>query len=263
MGQSLIFLQFFKGGNSMKKLFIVPVLLLAVVVVYGRDVMAHETHQYRIGDKTYEFVVGSLNEPVSVDDKSGVDLRVREIMEEDAEAEDDHGVTEGAVEGLNQTLKVEVSAGTQKKVFDLSPVFGAVGSYKTTFYPTLQTTLSYRFFGRLNETPINLTFTCNPAGHPQSAEDKTEVAVSDGVARILKRGAFGCPVSKASLGFPEPSASVHDLASEDQAGDAALADFGATSRNYNIFTLAVAGLALLLAVGAYMRSPSGTAELPR
>jgi hypothetical protein len=245
-----------------KVLFLVPVVLFAIVA-FGRDVLAHETHQYRIGDKTYEFVVGSLNEPIAVDDKSGVDFRVREVAEETAVGEDDHDAPTGAVAGLDQMFKVEIAAGTQKKVFDLSPVHGAVGSYKTTFYPTLQTTLSYRFFGTLNSVPINITFTCNPAGHPQSAEDTTEVAVSEGVARILKRGAFGCPVAKASFGFPEPSASIYDLSTQDSARDAAVADLGATSRNFTIFTLAVAGLALLLAVGAYMRSPSGTAELPR
>lgn len=215
---------------------------------------AHEVHNYRIGGKLYEFVVGSLNEPITVDDKTGVDFRVRELSGHGASA--DHHATEGAVEGLDQTLKVEVSAGDKKKTSDLSPVFGQSGAYKTTFYPTVQTTLTYRFFGTLNNTPIDLSFSCNPAGHPQAEEDTNEVVMSEGVVRTLKRGAFSCPVAKADLGFPEASASLYDLGQKTSGLDARVSELSSTLRNTSLLALGLAILGLIVGIGAWMKNKS-------
>ncbi len=123
-------------------------------------VSAHETHVYQIGEKTYQFVVGSLNEPIIVDDNTGVELVVTEA---DAVHEEEvgHGSAEGAVTGLDQTVQVELQAGDQKKVLALRPKYGAPGTYTAKFYPTVQTTYTYRFFGTVNNVPIDLSFSCN------------------------------------------------------------------------------------------------------
>ena len=229
-----------------KKIFLtfsVSLLLLFVAL----PVSAHEVHTYKIGNKTYEIVVGSLNEPITVDDKTGVDFQVHEITnamtEEHDEMAMDHSSTPGAVAGLDQTVKVEVSAGGKKRVFDLSPTFGTPGAYKAVFYPTVQTTLTYRFFGTINSTEVDLSFSCNPAGHPQADEDKSQVAVSEGVTRLSKRGAFSCPVAKADLGFPEPSVSNYDLNSKvDALGDSS----APASKSLTTTALTLAGLSLIV-----------------
>src|SRR5947207_12044500 len=93
-----------------------PCILLGV-----QAAAAHENHLYRIGAKTYQLTVGSLNEPVAIDDKSGLDFKV--------ELQPGGGAKPGPVPGLEQTLKVEIAAGGKKKVFNLQSSFGTPGSY--------------------------------------------------------------------------------------------------------------------------------------
>ena len=179
----------------MKNNIIAGVALLALLA--PSFALAHEHQVFTIGGKSYEFVVGSLGEPLVVDDKTGVDLRVSQ-----------GGV---AVEGLEKDLKVELIAGDKKKTLDMTTVYGTKGSYKAIFFPTIQTTLTYRIFGKINNTPVDLSFTCNPAGHVAEPDDKTAVPVSEGVVRTLKSGQFGCPMDKAELGFPEESMTSVEL----------------------------------------------------
>lgn len=179
-------------------------LLATACTLLGVQVVAaHENQVYRIGGKTYQLTVGSLNEPVAIDDKTGLDFKV--------ELQPGGGAKPGPVTGLEQTLKVEVAAADKKKVFNLQSSFGTPGSYKTSFYPTVQTTLSYRIFGTIEDVPVDLTFTCSPAGHARVPEDTTEVKVSDQVTRISKRGSFGCPIAKSDVGFPEAAPSLFEL----------------------------------------------------
>lgn len=177
---------------------------------------AHETQQFRIGDKEYSFVIGSLNEPVTVDDKTGVDLTVSLVGAEEAHDDHEAGATDdhaaaAPVMGLEATLKVELQAGDAKKELPLTTQYGKPGSYKAVFFPTVQTTYTYRLFGTIEDQAIDLSFTCNPAGHPATPEDTAEVEVSENVTRTLKKGAFGCPAAKADLGFPEPAATMVEL----------------------------------------------------
>src|SRR5581483_10082148 len=113
-----------------------------------------------------------------------------------------------------KALQVEISAGGQKKTFNLTPAYGKDGAYYATFYPTVQTTYAYRFFGTLNNTPIDLTFTCNPAPSSVQAADNTKVDLSGGVSRVSKAGSFGCPLAKADLGFPVAGMTNADLSSK-------------------------------------------------
>jgi hypothetical protein len=192
----------------MKKM--VAGVIAGVLILVPAAADAHEHHLLEIGGMEYEFVIGSLGEPIVVDDKTGVDLRVSTP-----------GTPSLPVAGLEETLKVELIAGNARKVMDFSPVYNVPGSYKTMFYPTVATTLSYRVFGTVNETPVDITFTCSPAGHATAEDDATEVVLSEGVTRYLKSGSFGCPVEKEALGFPEASASVKDL--KNNAGENGMA----------------------------------------
>jgi len=200
-------------------------------------VAAHENQTFRIGKQVYKLTVGSLNEPVAVDDKTGLDFKV--------EMEPGPGAKAGPVAGLEKTLKVEVAAGGKKKEFNLQSSFGTPGTYKTSFYPTVQTTLSYRIFGTIDDVPVNFTFTCSPAGHARVPEDTTEVKVSDQVTRLSKRGSFGCPVSKSEVGFPEAASSAFELQTKITSMESALA--GAQSQAGTARLLGVAGLVAGLA----------------
>lgn len=179
---------------------------------------AHEHNNYKIGDSYYQFVVGSLNEPIVVDDKSGLDLTVNKCFNSSCMAKmsadgDMDGPAGTPVTGLESTLKVEMIAGDQRADFDLSAQYGKPGSYKTTFFPTVATSFSYHITGTIDNTPVDLTFTCLPEGAAKAADDTTAVKLSDSVTRTLHAGSFGCAKAKADLGFPELSASTNDLSS--------------------------------------------------
>lgn len=216
----------------MKRIAVFALLALMLPV----SAFAHEVQVFEINGEQYQFVIGSLNEPLVVDDKSGVDLRVS-MPEHEGMAATDHHATGGVVTGLEETLKVELIAGDKKKTLDLSPVYNTPGSYKAPFYPTVATTLSYRVFGTINDTPVDLTFSCSAAGHTEAKEDTTRVQISDKVFRVSKTGAYGCPTEKADMGFPEASASVADLQSS--------ASQGMWGIGFGVLGIALAGFALM------------------
>lgn len=214
--------------------------VLALVVPVVASAHAHGT--YKIGNATYNIVIGSLSEPIVVDDKTGLDLTVTKgPLTMSADGDMDNAAAATPVAGLESTLKLEISAGGQTKTFDISPAYGAPGKYTTLFYPTAATTYTYRLKGTINDTPVDLSFSCLPEGTPKAADDHTEKVITDGVTQLSYGGGFGCPTEKAKHGFPEKSASLVDVA-------------GAASSSR---TIAFAGLALAavaLALGMRRRS---------
>ena len=214
--------------------------LLLGVLILPITVSAHETRMYEINGVEYEMVVGSLNEPVIVDDKTGVSLEI---------------VRDGRfLVGAQDTLQVEMISGDASKIENFSPVYGYEGQYKTTFIATVPTTLTYRIFGTLENTPVDLTFTCNPAGHPQSEENTERTEISEGVFQTLKRGAFGCPSPKEDFGFPEAAPSSYTLGSEVASlSEAEAADAQSTADRMVIVAMLLSVVALGTALVAYTR----------
>jgi hypothetical protein len=228
----------------MKKVITTVPALLLVVLPFAAS--AHEVATYKINGAMYQVVIGSLNEPVVVDDKTGIDLTVSKCatstcaptMSPDGGMD---GPAGAPVTGLDQTLKVTLAAGSQKKTLALVPQYGQDGKYTTPFYPTVATTLSYEFTGTIAGTPVDLTYTCIPEGTPNAPENMTPVKLSNSVTQMSTSGGFGCPVEKADLGFPERSASVADLSSE--AGTAnGMADVGL---GVGVVALVFGGFALM------------------
>jgi hypothetical protein len=166
---------------------------------------AHEHQTFRIGDKEYDFTIGSLNEPVTVDDKAGVELNIWEAAS--------GSFAGGPVTGLEETLKVEVQADGRKKIMDLTPAWGEEGSYHAVFFPTVATEYSYRLIGTINDIPVDLTFTCHGGGHVMHGgeEDNAEVEITENITRIHRTGSFSCPKEKEALGFPAEAASLDSL----------------------------------------------------
>ena len=188
------------------------VLVLAALVSLVSvtpQAFAHERQLYTIGGQDYLIVIGSLNEPIFVDDKSGVDLRVLTADPNNPM----NSTAEGAVpvEGLEETVQVELGAGNVTKVLQLEPAFGEPGAYEAPFYPTVATTLTYRLFGTINNTPVDLTFTCTPTGEAGATADNSTVQVSEGVVRKGIEGGYGCPAPVADAGFPEPLMSNNEI----------------------------------------------------
>lgn len=174
---------------------------------------AHQRQLFTIGDKDYLFVVGSLNEPIFVDDKSGVDFAAYWPNATDPLNSDANGTR--PIEGLEKMLKVEISAGNKNKTLDFEPAYGEPGNYEAPFFPTVETTYNYTLFGDINGTAFRATWTCNPAGgESEPMSDNSTVQISEGVTRKGLTGGFGCPQSKTDAGFPEPFMSNNEIANK-------------------------------------------------
>lgn len=217
-----------------KNYFSVAVLAIVFLGAGTQTASAHESRSYTISGVPYSFTVGSLEEPIVVDDKTGLDLTISRYGE--------------PFIGAEAQLKVEIASGSNTKVFDLATVYGTTGKYKTTFFITSGDPLAYRIFGTLEGRAIDFLFNCSAAGHAMHAvEDTTTVQVSEGIIRTLARGAFGCPAPKAAYEFPHATA--------DQAALVA----GMTSGRW------MGGIALLLAIASLavsMRRNIGIAASP-
>jgi len=174
---------------------------LILLSIYAQYTLAHQRGLFTIGGKDYLLVLGSQNEPVFVDDKSGVDFFAYTPDPKDPMNSQANGTK--PVEGLEKTLKVIVSAGNKNQTFALEPAFRDPGHYNAPFYPTVQTTYSYTLNGTMNNTPAKIKWTCTVGGESKSADNST-VKISEGVERKVLAGGFGCPEPRTHVAFPEP-----------------------------------------------------------
>ena len=186
-------------------------ILFVLLASTMQNVNAHQKQLVSIGGKDYLFVVGSANEPVFIDDKSGVELFAYTPINATDPLNSDSNSTI-PIQDLEKTLKVEVSAGDQKKVLDFDPVEKDPGHYTATFFPTVQTTYNYRVFGNVSNIPISLVWTCSPGSVDEATViSNSSVKISDNV--ILKEvvGGFPCPEPRADSSFPEKYTSNVDM----------------------------------------------------
>lgn len=190
------------GAVFISSLFIAPVLQMS---------SAHQEAVFEINGKDYLFVIGSANEPLSVDDKTAATLDAYWPNASDPTNTDANGTQ--PIIGLEEMLKVEILAGDKNMTSSFDPAFGELGSYESeTFYPTVPTTFSYRIFGDVNGTNFDVTFSCNPAGGEAAQPDNSTVEISENVVRKALQGGFGCPSER--VGFPEPYISQFELSQE-------------------------------------------------
>jgi hypothetical protein len=116
----------------------------AMLIVTIDVASAHE--HCHVGD--YEFVVGFLNEPAINEEPNGLDLRV-------SKGEGDQATP---VEGVEKTLKAEVSNGGQTMPLTISPAFNKPGSYKADFIPTAEGDYTFHVFGTINGQAVDEKF---------------------------------------------------------------------------------------------------------
>lgn len=209
------------------KTFTAITTLLASIIGF-QIASAHEQRVLDLNGTLYYFVVGSLNEPVVVDDRTGLDLQVHKIgtraKYEALVKAGDIPEKNTPVIGLEETLKAEIFVGAQVQPMELSKLWGEAGKYKTLFYPTSVATIGYRIYGTVDSVAFDQTFVCNPAGHVMKPAETTHTmedgtvmeghtmpssgsALSENV--IFSDGSFGCPKAKSDYGFPG-KAEEHD-----------------------------------------------------
>jgi hypothetical protein len=78
------------------------------------NVFAHESRLYSIGNKDYWITVGSIGEPVFVDDKSGAEAFISTDGPANPLDSDSNGTL--MMEGLDKTIKFEISAGDKNLI---------------------------------------------------------------------------------------------------------------------------------------------------
>jgi len=135
-------------------------LTLSLIVSAPAPVSAHEVRE--VGDGQYQMVVGFLNEPVSIGDKSGLDLRVTAPADAATPVADGEEDVRTPVEGLETTLQAEVIFGDQTMALEIGPRFRDPGAYASYFYPNAAGDYSFRIFGTIGDLTIDETFSSGP-----------------------------------------------------------------------------------------------------
>ena len=189
---------------------IATILVLSSTGILQNMAFAHQRQLFTIGDKDYLFVVGSIGEPLYVDQKSGVELFAYWPDPSDPVNSQANGTK--PIEGLESMLKVDVSAGDKNRTLDFEPAFRDPGHYEASFFPTVETTYNYTIFGNINGTSFNATWTCSPGGGESApVSDNSTVEISPNVTRKSIMGGFGCPQPVSDAGFPEPMMSNQEI----------------------------------------------------
>ena len=199
---------------------IISVLAAAAVttIIAPTAALAHEERQ--VGD--YQFVVGFLDEPAYEGERNAVSLRVTKAREEDHSG-DDHGAEDDdstctdmdsedddhddghevemvPVEGIESTLRVEVThvASGVSKTMNLRAVFGEPGHYAADLIPTSPGHYRFRFVGSIDGEAIDATYDSRSGGG-----DFDDVQVAS------------------AIHFPEPVSSSRELESVVRGGQTA------------------------------------------
>jgi hypothetical protein len=121
------------------------VLATVLTAILGTaTAVGHESRE--VGDLT--IVVGFRNEPVFAGEESGLELWVTR--------------GEDPVEGVEESLRAEVSYGDRTRDLELSPSFGEAGRYQSVFFPTAAGQYSFRISGEIDGQAIDETFTSGP-----------------------------------------------------------------------------------------------------
>lgn len=124
------------------------IVALIAITALGLAPTTAEAHERRqVGP--YTFVVGFQGEPAYIEEPNGASVTVAR--------------TDGQpVEGLEKTLKVEVTTGGDSRTFELKRVFNRPGAYVAEFIPTKTGPFTFRFFGKIEDLDVNERFESGP-----------------------------------------------------------------------------------------------------
>jgi hypothetical protein len=177
-------------------IFVATALLFSV----APRAFAHERQLLMIDNKPYLLVVGSVNEPVYVGDKSGVELFA--YTPDPKDPLNDESKLVKPVTGLEKTVRVEVSAGPKNMTLDFDPDDSNPAHYTATFFPSAQTTYIYTLTGTINNTPVHIGYTCVPGAGDDTPGNNTKSTLSKGVIFDGKAGGFSCPLPREDVTIP-------------------------------------------------------------
>ena len=190
--------------NTKRRYILLPTIaFLAGILIFSLtagNAFAHMRQLLTIGGKQYLLEVGSVNEPVYVGDKSGVDFFAWTPDPKDPLNDTAKGITN--VTGLDKTITAIVSAGPTSKTLDFTPDPANTAHYTATFFPGAQTTYTYTLTGKVNNTPIHISYKCVPGAGDDTPGNKTKATISSGIVRDGVAGGFGCPLPRAPATVP-------------------------------------------------------------
>ena len=152
---------------------IVALFVSAVLLAFYQNAAAHGRTE--AGD--YELVIGFHNEPAYQGEPNGLDLFVTNLESDER------------VNGLEDTLRVEIIYGSSKKELQIEPQFGQDGAYTAHLIPTETGDYTWHIFGTIEETPVDVSMTSSP-------------------------DTFSSVEPKASVSFPSAEAATGELASQ-------------------------------------------------
>ena len=125
---------------------------LALGALAANTVLAHEEREVA----GYTVEVGFLAEPVFVGDRSGLELLVHK--------------GDAGVEGLEKTIKAEVTKDGQTRQLELAAREDDPGAYESVFIPTVAGQYTFHLTGTLEGNAIDESFTSSATGFDEVQE---------------------------------------------------------------------------------------------
>jgi hypothetical protein len=135
------------------------ILVLFLGPLFPLPAQAHGSTQ--VGD--YELVIGFHNEPAYQGEPNGLDLFVTKTT------------TNEPVNGLEDTLQVEVIYGASSQELPIRAQFGQDGAYTAYILPTEAGDYTWHIWGDIEGTPVDVSMTSSPDTF-SSVEPKSAVA---------------------------------------------------------------------------------------
>jgi hypothetical protein len=127
---------------------IVLVIILALVSFFGLTGLASAHGQTTVGDYTLE--IGFHVEPPYLGQPNGLDLFVTNTK------------TGEKVNGLESTLKAEIIHGSSRRTLNVTAQDEVDGAYTADIVPTATGDYTWRIFGQILDTPVDVSMTSSP-----------------------------------------------------------------------------------------------------
>jgi hypothetical protein len=188
--------------NTIRKKYamISGVAFLSAILLFSMTASSASAHMRQlltIGGKKYLLEVGSQVEPPYVGEKNAVDFFAWTPDPHDPLNDSAKGIKN--LTGLDKTVNVMVSAGPVSKRLDFTPNPSNTAEYDATFFPTAQTTYTYTLVGKINNTPIHISYRCVPGAGDDTPGNNTRATVSHDVVRDMVAGGYACPIPKVNI----------------------------------------------------------------
>jgi hypothetical protein len=186
--------------TSKKYAMIGGVAFLSAILLFSMTASSASAHMRQlltIAGKKYLLEVGSQVEPPYVGDKNAVDFFAWIPDPHDPLNDSAKGIKN--ITGLDKTVNVIVSAGPVSKRLDFTPNPSNTAQYDATYYPTAQTTYTYTLVGKINNTPIHISYRCVPGAGDDTPGNNTKASVSPGVVRQMVAGGYACPIPRVNI----------------------------------------------------------------